>query len=279
MVDAGGAFTTLEKTGTLLKLNKGAKTWAYSDVKPKTVHLHDGILTYSGGGSLGRTGGRGTTTVTVELCHVAQLRQSTVAGAPVGAFDLQMHSKPSRTYTFAPEPGATAQGWLGALAVAVPDSAVDHSLQALLRTKSAERIYAATSAGQPKAAALLAASTENSGQQQQQPVRKKLSFWRTSSKESKAAVAAAKAEEAAAAGYEAGFKAARNAQVEAAAAEAAATAAAALLNPPVRAQNAAMARVNAKKEEVRLRLTLNPALTPIPTLSPTLSPTLTLTPH
>ena len=278
MVDAGGAFTTLEKTGTLLKLNKGAKTWAYSDVKPKTVHLHDGILTYSGGGSLGRTGGRGTTTVTVELCHVAQLRQSTVAGAPVGAFDLQMHSKPSRTYTFAPEPGATAQGWLGALAVAVPDSAVDHSLQALLRTKSAERIYAATSAAQPKGA-LLAASTENSGQQQQQPVRKKLSFWRTSSKESKAAVAAAKAEEAAAAGYEAGFKAARNAQVEAAAAEAAATAAAVLLNPPVRAQNAAMARVNAKKEEVRLRLTLNPALTPIPTLSPTLSPTLTLTPH
>ena len=91
MVDAGGAFTTLEKTGTLLKLNKGAKTWAYSDVKPKTVHLHDGILTYSGGGSLGRTGGRGTTTVTVELCHVAQLRQSTVAGAP-DVFQLQIIS-------------------------------------------------------------------------------------------------------------------------------------------------------------------------------------------
>ena len=177
MVDAGGAFTTLEKTGTLLKLNKGAKTWAYSDVKPKTVHLHDGVLTYSGGGSLGR-GGRGTATVAVELWHVAQLRQSTVAGAPVGAFDLQMQSKPSRTYTFAPEPGATAQGWLGALAVAVPDSAVDHSLQALLRTKSAERIYAGKSAGQP-----VLASSENSGQQQQQqqPLRKKLSFWRTES--------------------------------------------------------------------------------------------------
>ena len=130
MGEASGAFTGLEKTGTLLKLNKGARAWAYSDVKPKTVHLRDGVLTYSGGGSLGRGGGRGTSTSAVELRHVAQLRQSTVPGAPVGAFDLQMQSKPSRTYTFAPEPGASAQGWLGALAVAVPDSAVDRGLQA-----------------------------------------------------------------------------------------------------------------------------------------------------
>ena len=175
MGEPSGAFTGLEKTGTLLKLNKGARAWAYSDVKPKTVHLRDGVLTYSGGGSLGRGGGRGTSTSAVELRHVAQLRQSTVPGAPVGAFDLQMQSKPSRTYTFAPEPGASAQGWLGALAVAVPDSAVDRGLQALLRTKSAERIYAAPSAAPPAPA-----SSESSGQQP--PVRKKLSFWRTSSK-------------------------------------------------------------------------------------------------
>ena len=222
-MEASGAFTGLEKTGTLLKLNKGARAWAYSDVKPKTVHLRDGVLTYSGGGSLGRGGGRGTSTSAVELRHVAQLRQSTVPGAPVGAFDLQMQSKPSRTYTFAPEPGASAQGWLGALAVAVPDSAVDRGLQALLRTKSAERIYAAPSAAPPAPA-----SSENSGQQQ--PVRKKLSFWRTSSKnkESKAAAAKAEEEAAAAAGYEAGYRAAQNAQVEVAAAEAAAAAAAAL---------------------------------------------------
>ena len=41
MGEASGAFTGLEKTGTLLKLNKGARAWAYSDVKPKTVHLRD----------------------------------------------------------------------------------------------------------------------------------------------------------------------------------------------------------------------------------------------
>ena len=87
-MEASGAFTGLEKTGTLLKLNKGARAWAYSDVKPKTVHLRDGVLTYSGGGSLGRGGGRGTSTSAVELRHVAQLRQSTVPGAPVGAFGV-----------------------------------------------------------------------------------------------------------------------------------------------------------------------------------------------
>ena len=111
----------LERTGTLLKLNKGAKTWSYTDVKPKTVHIVDGTLTYSGGGSLGRGGMRGTATVSVQLCNVAQLRQSTIAGAPVGAFDLQMNA--GRTYTFAPEAGAKAQGWLGALALAVPQHA------------------------------------------------------------------------------------------------------------------------------------------------------------
>ena len=42
-MEPSGAFTGLEKTGTLLKLNKGARAWAYSDVKPKTVHLRDGM--------------------------------------------------------------------------------------------------------------------------------------------------------------------------------------------------------------------------------------------
>ena len=144
------------KSGTLLKLNRGAKTWSASDVRPKTVRLQDGTLTYSGGSR---------TQVAVELWHVVQLRQSTIANAPPGAFDIQMKGRPHRTYTFAPEPGSKSQGWLGTLAVAVPDSAVDHRLQALFRLSS----------GQP------VPGTENSGQQQQ-PVKKKLSFWRTSSK-------------------------------------------------------------------------------------------------
>jgi len=125
MVELNGQ-TAAQKAGTLLKLKRGAKAWSAGEAKPKAVRLHDGVLTYADVNNRHPT--------SLELWQVAQLKPSTVAGAPAGAFEMQVKGKPPRTYTFAAEPGSSSQEWLRILASAVPDNAVDSELREAFRS-------------------------------------------------------------------------------------------------------------------------------------------------
>ena len=117
--------TGLHKTGSLAKLDKGAKKWSEASSKVKAVRLQDGVFSYADGPKQAGT--------KLDLHSVSHLCSSVCPGAPAGAFDMTVRSKPPRTYTFSAPPGESNEDWLRMLASSVPDSAVHENLRILFR--------------------------------------------------------------------------------------------------------------------------------------------------